>query len=75
MFQVYSPYFYDATMLIVDAMQRADSTDPKKYLPELRKSEYSGVTAKIAFQDNGELKVPLYTLSHYIAGKKTPIGE
>ncbi len=74
-FQVYSPYFYDATMLIVDAMQRADSTDPKKYLPELRKSEYSGVTAKITFQENGELKVPLYTLSHYIAGKKTPIGE
>ena len=74
-FQVYSPYFYDATMLIVDAMKRADSTDPKKYLPELRKSEYNGVTAKIAFQENGELKVPLYTLSHYIEGKKTPIGE
>ncbi len=74
-FQVYSPYFYDATMLIVDAMKRADSTDPKKYLPELRKSEYNGVTAKIAFQENGELKVPLYTLSHYIDGKKTPIGE
>ncbi len=74
-FQVYSPYFYDATMLIVDAMKRADSTDPKKYLPELRKSQYDGVTAKIAFQENGELKVPLYTLSNYIAGKKTPIGE
>ena len=74
-FQVYSPYFYDATMLIVDAMKRADSTDPKKFLPELKKSEYNGVTAKIAFQDNGELKVPLYTLSHYKAGKKTPIGE
>ena len=74
-FQVYSPYFYDATMLIVDAMKRADSTDPKKFLPELKKSEYNGVTAKIAFQDNGELKVPLYTLSNYVAGKKTPIGE
>ena len=46
-----------------------------RYLPELRKSEYNGVTAKIAFQENGELKVPLYTLSHYIDGKKTPIGE
>ena len=74
-FQVYSPYFYDATMLIVDAMKRADSTDPKKFLPELKKSEYNGVTAKIAFQENGELKVPLYTLSNYVKGVKTAIGE
>ena len=75
MFQVYSPYFYDATMLLVDAMKRADSTDPKKFLPELKKSDFSGVTAKIVFQDNGELKTPLYTLSHYIAGAQKPIGE
>ena len=75
MFQVYSPYFYDATMLLVDAMKRADSTDPKKFSPELKKSDFSGVTAKIVFQDNGELKTPLYTLSHYIAGAKKPIGE
>ena len=75
MFQVYSPYFYDATMLLVDAMKRADSTDSKKFLPELKKSDFSGVTAKIVFQDNGELKTPLYTLSHYIAGAKKPIGE
>jgi len=74
-FQVYSPYFYDATMLVVDAMKRADSTDPKKFLPELKKSDYSGVTAKIAFQDNGELKNPSYTLSHYVKGVKTPIGQ
>src|SRR5665647_2551839 len=30
-FQIYSPYTYDATMLLVDAMTRAKSTDPKVY--------------------------------------------
>jgi branched-chain amino acid transport system substrate-binding protein len=30
-FQVYSPYTYDATFVLVDAMKRANSTDPKVY--------------------------------------------
>jgi hypothetical protein len=30
-FQVYSPYTYDATFLLVDAMKRANSVDPKVY--------------------------------------------
>jgi branched-chain amino acid transport system substrate-binding protein len=30
--QPFSPYAYDATMILVDAMQRAKSTDPKVYL-------------------------------------------
>jgi hypothetical protein len=28
---VYSPYTYDATFLLVDAMKRANSWDPKVY--------------------------------------------
>src|SRR6185369_16119440 len=32
-FQIYSPYVYDATMVLVDAMQKCSSTDPKVYLP------------------------------------------
>src|SRR3954469_22844318 len=42
-FQVYSPYTYDATGVLVDAMVRAKSTDPKKYIPELKKTNYKGV--------------------------------
>ena len=37
-FQVYSPYTYDATMLLVDAMKRANSVDLKVYVNELAKS-------------------------------------
>ena len=73
-FQVYSPYTYDATMLLVDAMKRAGSWDPKVYIPELAKSNYKGVTATIAFEPNGELKNPAITLYVYKDGKKTPLN-
>ena len=44
--QVYAPYSYDAAMTLIAAMQKANSTDPAKYLPELAKISYDGVTAK-----------------------------
>ena len=72
-FQVYSPYTYDATFVLVDAMKRANSIDPKKYIPELKKSNFKGVTATIAFEANGEMKNPASTLYVYKDGKKTPI--
>jgi branched-chain amino acid transport system substrate-binding protein len=73
-FQVYSPYTYDATMVLVNAMQKAGSTDPKVYLPFLAKTDYQGVTAKIGFEENGELKNPAMTLYVYKDGKKVPLN-
>jgi len=73
-FQVYSPYTYDATMVLANAMQKAGSADPKVYMQHLAKSEYQGVTAKIAFEDNGELKNPAMTLYVYRDGKKVPLN-
>ncbi|MBC5783539.1 branched-chain amino acid ABC transporter substrate-binding protein [Ramlibacter sp. USB13] len=72
-FQVYSPYTYDATFVLVDAMKRANSIDPKKYIPMLKKANYKGVTANIAFEPNGELKNAATTLYKYVDGKKTPL--
>src|SRR5690349_10540037 len=73
-FQVYSPYTYDATFVLVDAMKRAGSIDPKKYIPELKKTNFKGVTANIAFEPNGELKNPAMTLYVYKDGKKSPLN-
>ena len=73
-FQVYSPYTYDATFLIVDAMKRANSTDPKVYVNELAKSNFKGVTANIAFEPNGEMKNPSISLYVYRDGKKVPLN-
>ncbi|AYM96259.1 amino acid/amide ABC transporter substrate-binding protein (HAAT family) [Acidovorax sp. 62] len=73
-FQVYSPYTYDATFLLVDAMKRANSVDPKVYTPELLKSNFKGVTSTIQFEPNGEMKNPAITLYVYKDGKKTPLN-
>ena len=73
-FQVYSPYTYDAVGVLVDAMVRAGSTDPKVYGPLLFKTDYQGVTSKIAFEADGELKNPAMTLYMYQNGKKVPLN-
>jgi branched-chain amino acid transport system substrate-binding protein len=73
-FQIYSPYTYDATFVLVDAMKRANSTDPKVYTPEIIKANYKGVTANIQFEPNGELKNPAVTLSVYKDGKKVALN-
>ena len=73
-FQIYSPYTYDATFLLVDAMKRANSTDPKVYTPELIKANYKGVTTTIGFEPNGELKNPAITLYVYKDGKKSALN-
>ena len=61
-FQVYSPYAYDATYVLVDAMKRANSADPKVYVPFIAKTQYKGVTANIDFTAKGELTHPAVTL-------------
>jgi branched-chain amino acid transport system substrate-binding protein len=73
-FQVYSPYTYDATFVLVDAMKRANSVDPKVYTAKLLETSLKGVTSTIAFEPNGELKNPAMTLYVYKDGKKSPLN-
>ncbi|HEY5635133.1 MAG TPA: branched-chain amino acid ABC transporter substrate-binding protein [Burkholderiaceae bacterium] len=68
--QLYAPYTYDAVMAMVTAMQKANSTDPKKYLPELAKVQHDGVTGMIAFDNKGDIKDGSLTLFTYKGGKK-----
>jgi branched-chain amino acid transport system substrate-binding protein len=68
--QIYAPYVYDAVMVMVDAMQRAGSTDPKKYLPEVAKTNYKGVTGNIAFDAKGDMKEGTLTLYTYEGGQR-----
>ncbi len=60
--QLYAPYYYDATQIIAKAMQVAGSTDPKVYAPELKKTNYAGVTNQIQFDSQGDLKVGKITV-------------
>lgn len=53
--QLYAPYAYDAVYVMVEAMKRADSADPAKYLPEIARTDYQGVTSHIKFDAKGDL--------------------
>jgi branched-chain amino acid transport system substrate-binding protein len=73
--QTYAPYVYDATMLMVDAMVKAASVEPSKYLPVLAKtSGYQGVTGVISFDEKGDIKNGALTLYTYKAGKRDEIA-
>mgnify|MGYP006267178573 CR=1 FL=1 len=73
--KLYSPYVYDAINVMVDAMQRAKSSDPAKYLPELAKTTgYQGVTGVISFDAKGDIKNGALTIYTYKGGKRDPIA-
>jgi len=69
--QTYAPYAYDAVMVLATAMHKARSSDPAKYLPELAKIKYQGITGSISFDPNGDLRDAALTLYTYRNGKKT----
>lgn len=73
--QIYAPYVYDAVNVMVDAMVKANSSDPAKYLPVLAKTAgYKGVTGDIGFDDKGDIKNGALTLHSFKAGKKITIA-
>ena len=71
---IYAPFTYDAANLLIAAMQKADSVDPAKYLPELAKSSYQGATGKIEFDDKGDRKDAEMTIFTMKAGKIEPLA-
>lgn len=73
-FQIYSPYAYDATMVLADAMKRANSVDPKVFNAFISKTDYKGVTANIAFTSKGELTTPAVTLYTYNDGRRVALN-
>jgi branched-chain amino acid transport system substrate-binding protein len=73
-FQVYSPYVYDAVMVLIDAMKRANSSDPKVFTPMIASTNYKGITTQVQFEANGELKNPAMTLYVYKDGKKIALN-
>ena len=71
---IYAPYTYDALMTMADAMQKAKSADPKKYLPELAKIHHKGVTGMISFDPKGDIKDGTITLYTYRDGQRTQLA-
>jgi branched-chain amino acid transport system substrate-binding protein len=73
--QIYAPYVYDAVNVMVAAMQKANSTEPAKYLPVLAATNgYKGVTGVISFDEKGDIKNGALTLFTYKGGKRDQIA-
>jgi len=68
--QLYAPYVYDAVMVMASAMQKANSVAPAKYLPELAKIKYDGITGPIAFDSHGDMKDGTLTFYTFKGGRR-----
>jgi branched-chain amino acid transport system substrate-binding protein len=71
---LYSPFTYDAVKLLVQAMQKADSTEPAKYLPALQQINFTGASGAISFDEKGDRKDAEITIFSMKGGKLDPIA-
>jgi len=69
---IYAPFTYDAANLLIEAMKKADSADPAKYLPELQKISFAGSTGPISFDEKGDRKDAEITIFTMKSGKLDP---
>ncbi|HYL24720.1 MAG TPA: branched-chain amino acid ABC transporter substrate-binding protein [Burkholderiales bacterium] len=71
---LYAPFTYDAANMLIEAMKKAGSSDPKVYLPELQKINYTGATGVIQFDEKGDRKDAEMTIFTMKGGKIEPIA-
>ena len=71
--ELHAPFAYDATRVLIDAMEKANSVDPDKYLPVLHHIDYQGVTGEISFDAQGNLKNPSFTVYKDINNQWVPV--
>jgi branched-chain amino acid transport system substrate-binding protein len=69
--QIYAPFTYDAVYVLVDAMKRANSTDPAKILVVMPDTKMNGLIGNIAFDSKGDMKEGVITLYDFKDKKKT----
>jgi len=70
--ELHAPFAYDATRVLIAAIEQAGSANPADYLPKLRAIHYQGVTGNIAFDPQGNLQQPSFTLYKVVDGKWQP---
>ena len=71
---LYAPFTYDAAKLLIAAMQKADSTDPAKYLPALQTIDFNGASGNIQFDEKGDRKDAEMTIFSMKDGKVAPLA-
>ncbi|KER68888.1 branched-chain amino acid ABC transporter substrate-binding protein [Burkholderia aenigmatica] len=69
----YAPFAYDCAWVAINAMKQANSAKPAEFVPALRATHYEGITGKISFDANGDLKNPTSTLYQVKSGRWAPV--
>jgi branched-chain amino acid transport system substrate-binding protein len=64
---------YDAVFVLVEAMKRAGSAEPAKFLAEIGKTDHQGVIGPIAFDEKGDLKNGPITIYVVKGGQWQPL--
>jgi len=72
--KLYAPFFYDAANVIIDAMKRADSTDPARFMPKIYETRLDGATGHIEFDAKGDRKDAEMTIFRMKDGKIVPVA-
>jgi branched-chain amino acid transport system substrate-binding protein len=70
----YAPFFYDGANILIAAMQKADSTDPAKYLPMVAAISFDGATGHIEFDAKGDRKDAEMTIFQMKSGNVEPVA-
>jgi branched-chain amino acid transport system substrate-binding protein len=65
---------YDSVLTIAEAMAKAGSAEPAKYLPQLAKIEHKGITGTIAFDAKGDIRDGTLTLYTFKTGRRSVIA-
>jgi branched-chain amino acid transport system substrate-binding protein len=71
---LYAPFTYDSVNLLIEAMKKANSADPAKYGPELKKVTLNGSTGTITFDEKGDRKDAEITIFTMKGGKIEPLA-
>jgi branched-chain amino acid transport system substrate-binding protein len=73
--QVFAPFSYEAVYVLVDAMKRANSTQPDKILAALPATNYSGLLGVIAFDAQGNVRGGTVSVYSFRNSRKTLLDE
>jgi len=67
--QAYAPFTYDATNILIEAMQKADTTDGAKVIEAIKANTFTGVAGTYAYDDKGDMKDGAITVFVVKGGK------
>lgn len=71
--QPFAAYAYDSVNILVAAAKKANSIDREKIINALHEVRHMGISGNIAFNTNGALLKPSYTLYQIENGKWRPV--